>query len=201
MRRPRRWLSRRWTALGVLGLLLLAALVVACRAQLSWERVLAKVRGDFPRVEQLSTAELAAWLADDSRPAPLLLDVREADEYAVSHLPGALRVSPSAATVELPEDFVPGHPIVAYCSVGYRSSRWLERLRASGDEDLGASRIYNLEGSIFRWANEGRPLERDGEAVSGVHPYNPLWGKLLDRERRQYDSGTTDSTVPDGSRP
>ena len=42
----------------------------------------------------------------------------------------------------------------------------------------------NMEGSIFKWANEGRPVYRDGERVEKVHPYNETWGRLLDKARR-----------------
>jgi hypothetical protein len=29
---------------------------------------------------------------------------------------------------------------------------------------------------IIRWANEGRPVYRDGRAVAEVHPYDDQWG-------------------------
>ncbi len=35
MSRPHRWVARLWTVLGLLGLLLLAAVAVACGAQFS----------------------------------------------------------------------------------------------------------------------------------------------------------------------
>ena len=34
------------------------------------------------------------------------------------------------------------------------------------------------------WANEGHPVERDGETVREVHPYNRVWGVLLNKKRR-----------------
>ncbi len=183
----RRWRFRPRHSGLFLALVSLVPWGLGCRPQLSWERVLQQVREDFPQVEQLSTADLAAWLADDSRLAPVLLDVREADEFAVSHLPGAVRISPDAAASEIPAELLGGRPIVAYCSVGYRSSRLLGRLRA-GDHGLGEVEVYNLEGSIFRWANEGRPVVRAGEEVQEVHPFDARWGELLDPERR--DSST-----------
>jgi 3-mercaptopyruvate sulfurtransferase SseA len=64
-----------------------------------------------------------------------------------------------------------------YCSVGIRSARVADRLRHAG---IGA--VYNLDGSIFRWASEGRPVVRDGEPVRAVHPYNAVWGRLLPRD-------------------
>jgi hypothetical protein len=39
--------------------------------------------------------------------------------------------------------------------------------------------VQNLEGSIFRWANEGRPVYADGMQVDRVHPFDDSWGKLL----------------------
>ncbi|MEF8866821.1 MAG: rhodanese-like domain-containing protein, partial [Salinibacter sp.] len=58
--------------------------------------------------------------------------------------------------------------------VGYRSAGVVQALQRQG-----FSQVYNLEGSIFRWANEGRPVVRDGEQVSAVHPYDATWGRLL----------------------
>ncbi len=40
-------------------------------------------------IQSLTAPDLAAWLADDSRPDPLLLDVREPWEFATCHLDGA----------------------------------------------------------------------------------------------------------------
>jgi hypothetical protein len=44
--------------------------------------------------------------------------------------------------------------------------------------------VQNLEGSIFQWANEHRPLVRDGQRETRVHPYNAVWGRLLAPEVR-----------------
>jgi rhodanese-related sulfurtransferase len=140
----------------------------------------ATVRAQFPDVPTISTDSLARALA--SGDAPLLLDAREPAEYAVSHLPGAVRVDPSARGPALDSVLAalpPGREVVVYCSVGYRSAALAERLR-----EAGAGRVANLEGSIFRWANEGRPLAGAGAARGWVHPYSETWGRLLDPERR-----------------
>jgi hypothetical protein len=47
------------------------------------------VRGRFPDVSHLSPSALDAWLRDAERPAPQIVDARSAEEFAVSHLPGA----------------------------------------------------------------------------------------------------------------
>ena len=102
---------------------------------------------------------------------PVLLDVRTAAEFDVSRLAGATRVEPDAATVALPKNT----PIVTYCSVGYRSAKFAQRLQEAGFTD-----VRNLEGSIFQWANEGRAIEPAGK----VHPYNKKWGSLLNAPLR-----------------
>ena len=141
----------------------------------------ATVRSQFPGVPTVTTDQLALALVD-SASAPLLLDARQPDEYAVSHLPGALRINPdargqdlAAAVAAIPD----GRDVVVYCSVGYRSAGLVQRLR-----EAGARRVSNLEGSIFRWANEGRPLAGARGADGLVHPFSDSWGRLLDPEHR-----------------
>ncbi len=140
------------------------------------------VRARFADVPHLTTVELAAWLADQQRAPPVLLDVRTAAEYAISHLPGAQQVDPESSAedvmVKLPTD----RPWVLYCSVGYRSSHLAQRLLQAGATDLA-----NLDGAIFSWVREGRDLQSD-TAVSAVgirvHPYNRIAGRLLRPEHR-----------------
>ena len=137
------------------------------------------VRRHFRDVAQLSTADLAAWLKDSKREQPVLLDTRTEKEFAVSHLPGAIRVEPSAKADAILLWLPAGKPVVTYCSVGYRSSVVAERLKKAG-----VASVQNLEGSIFEWANEGRPLEANGKPADKVHPYNRKYGKMLDAKRR-----------------
>ena len=137
------------------------------------------VRSKFPKVRQLSTEELARWLADTNTPSPILLDVRKPEEFAVSHLPGAKRVEPSTKAADLIPTLPTNRTAVVYCSVGYRSSELATRLL-----DAGFTNVCNLEGSLFQWANEDRPMEKDGKPASTVHGYNETFGKLLKPERR-----------------
>ena len=49
--------------------------------------------------------------------------------------------------------------------------------------------LYNLEGSIFKWANEKRPMvDREDQPTSFAHPYNAVFGKLLNSENRKSNS-------------
>jgi rhodanese-related sulfurtransferase len=131
------------------------------------------IRKRFPSVRQLSPAALAAWLADETRPAPLLVDVREAAEFGVSHLKNAVHIT---AVRDIKARLAtPDSPVVVYCSVGYRSSAVAQDLIR-----LGCTNVWNLEGSIFAWANAGHPVYRGTNPVSEVHPYSAKWGRLLE---------------------
>ncbi len=130
------------------------------------------VKWAFPGVPTLSPQRLANWLSEGKGPLPILLDVRQDDEFAVSHLPEAHRTPTLDAALALGLD--PERPIVAYCSVGYRSARLAAQLQAAG-----YTQVYNLAGSMFQWANEGRSLVHSGRPTTVVHPYNPRWGLLL----------------------
>jgi rhodanese-related sulfurtransferase len=175
-----------------LVVLLFRAVVSVLRADdarpaslVEWERA---VRARFPAVPQLSTADLAAWLADTNRVPPVLLDVRPRAEFEVGHLPGAIRVDPDATPAEVRRRVGDeARPVVVYCSVGWRSSALAQRLGKAG-----FTRVSNLEGSVFAWANEDRPLEADGRPVTRVHPYNRTFGRLLRPEKR---------AAPDQDRP
>ena len=94
--------------------------------------VKAVVRDRFPDAPQLSTADLAAWLADETLPQPILLDARSAPEYEISHLRGAHLAGDLQAAQRVLEGADKDVAIIAYCSVGYRSSQLVERLRADG---------------------------------------------------------------------
>ncbi len=149
---------------------------------LRWAPLKLSIRERFPAVRHLSVSDLNGWLRDTTRPAPLLIDTRSAEEYADGHLPGALHAESVAQFRQLQQRLGPQaatRPVVLYCSVGYRSSVLIAALGRAG---IGGDTVYNLEGSIFEWANRGLPVVgRDGHAAK-VHPYNRKWGSLLRRE-------------------
>ncbi len=143
-------------------------------------RALARVfmRVVFPSVRQLPAARLAAWLADGSQPKPLLLDVRQPEEFAVSHLLGARRVEFGDDARAVLADVPPTQPIVCYCAAGFRSSSMAKRLAEAGHTE-----VFNLEGAIFDWVCEGRALVgAEDQPAREVHPFNWLGRRLLSRE-------------------
>lgn len=164
--------------------LLMTGLIVAAVAlfgarSIEWFVLKQSLQHRFPKVTWITTAQLADWTADKKRPLPVLLDVRTEDEWNVSHLPGARRVDPNASVEEVAPGMPKETPIVTYCAVGYRSGALATKLREGG-----FTNVWNLEGSIFQWANEHRPLVREDQPVTTVHPYSSLWGRLLSDDVR-----------------
>jgi rhodanese-related sulfurtransferase len=145
---------------------------------ITWEAVFAWIQRDWPEVPQMSTQELAQRMAaGNGTHRPLLIDVRTRAEYEVSHLPGAVLAETSSEIAAAVRTAPDQQTVVLYCSVGVRSSKAAAELLRSG-----RGKIFNLQGSIFRWANEGRQLVANDRAVHVVHPYNEQWGVLLNPE-------------------
>ncbi|MBD2461297.1 rhodanese-like domain-containing protein [Oscillatoria sp. FACHB-1407] len=149
---------------------------------LVWNVLKAWIRIKFPGVQQMAIAKLAQQLQQPGSSKPLLLDARTPEEFEVSHLPNAHRVERSMLTdpdqLPLAEDTTGA--IVVYCSVGYRSAQFAQALQT-----LGYQNVFNLEGSLFEWVNQGYPvyhITTDGmeHETQAVHPYNATWGLLLE---------------------
>ncbi len=157
-----------------LGLLLFHA----CR--LSSQDVPERLRTHYgPLDKELSTLVTVDSLAISARearqiPDAVFLDAREAEEYAVSHLPGAIRIGYKdpdyAALAGIRKDA----PLVVYCTVGFRSERIAENLR-----DRGFREVHNLYGSIYAWKLAGLPLVDASGPTDRLHTYNKQWGSYF----------------------
>lgn len=102
-------------------------------------------------MEKISPSELAAWLADERRDKPLLLDVREPWEYEKARIEGAtlmpMREVPSRVG-QIDED----REVVAICHHGGRSMQVATFL-----EKQGIKRVHNLVGGIDAWSRTVDP--------------------------------------------
>lgn len=145
----------------------------------NWKAIDERISREFPQVQHVTIAQLQDQLATGSAAQPLIVDVREAEEFAVSHLHDAVNLQTAAAIADQLDD--PNRPVVVYCSVGYRSAAVASELQAMGFEN-----VRNLQHSIFAWANQGLPMENAGGETSKVHPYNRIWGSLVEPDLRQY---------------
>jgi rhodanese-related sulfurtransferase len=174
------YLRRSFGQFAALSSLFFLCAAPQAQAAPSWFQVNAYIAVRHPFVKSINTAALSDMMAkqreDSNANAFLLLDIREEAEYAVSRLPGAKHVKPDQITAYAKSqlELLPKTtPIVVYCAVGARSA-----IAAQALADLGFTNVLNVKGSIFAWANEGRPLEGGAR----VHPYDAHWGALLKRE-------------------
>jgi len=175
--------GRRWVRLVlllvVIPLLLGAAVAVFAGRPIAFDAIRRITNHKFPNGKWVEGTELVRWRADPGRAPPVVLDARTEDEYAVSHLEGAVRIDPYKPSLRALRGFPKDSAIVLYSSVGYRGARVADFLARQG-----YTQVYNLEGGQFRWANEGRPVFRQDRPTADVHPYNSTWGFLLESQYR-----------------
>lgn len=112
----------------------------------------------------------------------VLLDTREREEFAVSHLPSARWVGYETFSMESVSEVSKGDTIVVYCSIGARSQEIGKKLKAAG-----YPHVYNLYGGIFHWVNEENSVVTpDAVPTERVHTYNKVWGMWLTKGEKVY---------------
>ena len=129
----------------------------------------------------------------------VIFDVREKQEFDVSHIKNAIRIKPDIDSIKFIEKFsnqLEGKNLVFYCSVGRRSSALASRLQPLLIKE-GVHEVYNLKGGIFQWHNEGKSLVQNGGLTKHIHPYSPLWGLLLENKQSIKYSPDTPTDKPE----
>lgn len=99
-------------------------------------------------MQNINAKELAAWLDDETRVSPLLLDVREAWEYQTCHIDSSQSIPMNtvpANVAHLDKD----KPTVSICHHGMRSMQVALFL-----EQQGFSVVLNLTGGVDAWATQ-----------------------------------------------
>ncbi|QNH62456.1 molybdopterin-synthase adenylyltransferase MoeB [Hymenobacter sediminicola] len=95
-------------------------------------------------ISTVSAVELHELL--ESGHPPFLLDVREPEEFALTHLPGATLLPLSS--LEKGMASIPRHhPVVVYCRSGRRSAQAIELLQNT----YGFTNLQNLTGGMLAW--------------------------------------------------
>jgi molybdopterin-guanine dinucleotide biosynthesis protein A/rhodanese-related sulfurtransferase len=108
---------------------------------------------DAVSVQEIDVDQLASRLADGAR----LVDVREPDEYADGHVPGAVLV-PLGTVPEHLDAFAGDGPTYVICKTGGRSMRAAEYAAEQGIDAV------NVIGGTMAWIASGR------ETVGGDQP-------------------------------
>ena len=99
----------------------------------------------------LAPAQLAAWLGDDARAKPQLLDVREPWEFQTCHIAESRHVPMGEVSGRLSE-LDPQAETVVICHHGGRSMQVAMFL-----EQQGFKRVHNLSGGLDAWARSVDP--------------------------------------------
>ena len=88
----------------------------------------------------------------------MIIDVREADEYAAGHIPGAINIPRGVLEFKIdqhPSLYDRNTQIVLQCQGGGRSA-----LATVALQELGYKNVSNLAGGFGAWSAAGLPTER-----------------------------------------
>ena len=106
------------------------------------------------RVTEIPLAEAEAAIRD----ADVLIDVRETEEFAAGHLPGAIHASRGMLEFKLA-----GNPalaardlrVVLYCKTSGRAA-----LAAVAMQDMGYLNVKSIAGGYDAWVAAGKPVHK-----------------------------------------
>lgn len=128
----------------------LALVFVVSGAMLLWPLIKSRLSS----TRQIGTLEATRLINSED---PLLLDVREPNEYNSGHLPDALHIPLSQIKDRAGElAKYTSRPVIVYCARGVRSSS-----AASALAKLGFARVLELRGGLQAWVDAGLPTRRD----------------------------------------
>jgi len=121
------------------------------------------VREALATVEEIPPEEVRRLLARPDRGGIEVLDVREADEYAAGHLPGARHFPRGFLEVRADLEHPKRDPwladrsrrLVLYCGGGHRSA-----LAARTLQEMGFPDVRSMAGGWTGWTERGFPVER-----------------------------------------
>lgn len=82
----------------------------------------------------------------------LMVDVREPDEWAAGHAPGAVHIPMGDVPARLDELPATDDSLAVVCRSGGRSGRVVQWLVQQGFD------VVNVEGGMQSWARSGKPL-------------------------------------------
>ena len=104
------------------------------------------------QIEEVDPSEVAELMHE----GVAIIDVREAEEYAAGHLPGARHVPRSYLETRI-EGVVPDRSsqVILYCASGNRSAYGARTLT----EDLGYEHVRSMTGGITLWKDRGYEVQ------------------------------------------
>lgn len=87
----------------------------------------------------------------------VLVDVREDNEWAKGHLPGAVHLGKGIIERDIEQRVPdPGAKVILYCGGGFRSA-----LAADNLQKMGYTNVESMDGGWKGWLDAGLPTARD----------------------------------------
>jgi sulfur-carrier protein adenylyltransferase/sulfurtransferase len=119
----------------------------------SFQEIMAEARKEIPEV----SAQQVNELLKQNGKSPIVLDVRESDEWRQGHLEGALPLPRGFLEIKV-ESAIPNKeaPIIAYCAGGVRSL-----LAAKAMKEMGYQNVSSMAGGYGAWKNGGYKWVQD----------------------------------------
>jgi rhodanese-related sulfurtransferase len=107
------------------------------------------------RVKETNVADVKRRI--DAGEKLVLIDVREDNEWAKGHLPGAVHLGKGIIERDI-EQRVPdtGAKLILYCGGGFRSALAGENL-----QKMGYSNVESMDGGWKGWVDAGLPTAKD----------------------------------------
>lgn len=105
------------------------------------------------QIKEVSTAESQSLLGKR-----VIIDVREYDEFAAGHLPGAINIPRGILEFKIglvPECANKDGAFLLYCRTSGRAA-----LSAVQLQKIGYGSVVSMAGGFEAWSNEGRPTEK-----------------------------------------
>jgi rhodanese-related sulfurtransferase len=133
----------------IMNNLALVALFLASGAMLFWPEIQRLATGGA----QIGTLEATRLM---NQGPTLILDVREAEEYAAGHLPRARHIPLSQLSKRLDEiGKFKDKPVIVTCKTGNRSGAATRLLKQAG-----FTSVFELRGGLGAWQQASLPLEK-----------------------------------------
>lgn len=104
------------------------------------------------KIQEISVDQIGF---EDSYTEPILVDVREDQEWEKAHVKGAIHLSRGTIEQKIEEVIPdPETPIICYCGGGNRSALVAENL-----QKMGYSNVQSLIGGFQAWKDANLPTE------------------------------------------
>lgn len=104
----------------------------------------------------------------------IFVDVREKNEQEISTLPHAITSDEFEKRIQEFSETT----IVVYCTIGYRSGKYCEKLKNI--------KAYNLAGGVLAWSHAHGEFTLNNKPTTEVHTYSKDWNLLHSKYKAKF---------------